>query len=52
MKRIMSWIMVIIFLFTANGQNIVAAENNCYYTLGQIKTIKNQYKENENWLNK
>ena len=52
MKRIMSWIMVIIFLFTANGQNIVAAENNCYYTPGQIKTIKNQYKENENWLNK
>ena len=52
MKRIMSWIMVIIFLFTANGQNIVAAENNWYYTPGQIKTIKNQYKENENWLNK
>ena len=52
MKRIMSWIMVIIFLFTANGQNIVAAENNWYYTPGQIKKIKNQYKENENWLNK
>lgn len=52
MKRIMSWIMVIIFLFPANGQNIVAAENNWYYTPGQIKKIKNQYKENENWLNK
>lgn len=52
MKQIMSWIMVIIFLFTANGQNIVAAENNWYYTPGQIKKIKNQYKENENWLNK
>ena len=50
MKKIIGLIMIII-LFTVNGQNVIAVETDRRYTPKQMQTIITRYQDNENLLN-